>query len=67
MNKCVFDDEDKCRALKEKDCVGCRFYKTKERLREGREKAAIRVSQLEPEFQSYIRQKHYSGRSVFKG
>lgn len=28
MNKCVFEQyEDKCKALIEKNCDGCRFYK----------------------------------------
>ena len=67
MNKCVFDNEDSCRALKEKDCLGCSFFKTEEALKEGRNKAAIRASQLEPEFQLHTRHKYYGGRSIFKG
>lgn len=66
MSKCVFDNKDSCRALKEKDCLRCSFYKTEGELKEGRDKAAIRVAQLDPEFQNYIRFKHYGGRSIFK-
>lgn len=67
MNKCVFDEEDKCRALNEKDCDGCRFYKTKEELTEGREKAAERIAQLAPEHRDYIRRTYYGSKTTFKG
>lgn len=67
MSNCVFDNEDKCRALNEKDCIGCSFYKTKEQLIEGREKAEMRVSQLEPELRQHFIHKYYGGRSIFKG
>lgn len=66
MSNCVFDNENSCRVLNEKDCLGCSFFKTEEALKEGREKAAIRIAQLEPEFQAHIRHKHYGGRSIFK-
>lgn len=64
--KCAFDREEKCAVLKEKLCFGCSFYKTKEELKEGREKAAKKVSQLEPALQEHIRHKYYGGRRAFK-
>lgn len=67
---CAFYDEDRgeirCNALGEMKCLGCRFYKTKEELKEGREKAAKKVAQLEPELQEHIRHKYYGGRRAFK-
>ena len=63
---CAFDREEKCAALKEKICFGCSFYKTKEELMEGREKAAIRVSRLEPTYRRNIKDKYYDGRRAFK-
>lgn len=38
-NKCAFDLEDRCSALTEMRCKGCKFRKTKEELEEGRRKA----------------------------
>lgn len=68
MNKerCAFDGEDRCNALKEKVCFGCGFYKTKEELAEGRDKAAVKVAELEPELREHIRHKYYGGRRIFK-
>jgi hypothetical protein len=63
---CVFDREEECAALKDKFCLGCSFYKTKEELMEGRDKAAIRVSRLEPTHRRNIKDKYYDGRRAFK-
>lgn len=68
MNKerCAFDYGESCKALKDKVCLGCSFYKTQEELDEGRDKAAKRVSELEPVHRRNIGDKHYGGRRVFK-
>ena len=63
---CAFFDEDGCNALKEMKCFGCRFFKTKEELKEGREKAAMKVAQLEPAIREHISHKYYGGRRAFK-
>ena len=45
--KCAFDvGESTCSALTKKFCPGCRFFKTKEKLAEGRKKAMERVRRL---------------------
>ena len=62
MYNCVFDDGERCSALKEKCCEGCRFRKTEEELIEGREKAKERVETLPINFKMYILNKYYSKR-----
>lgn len=66
MEKCVFDMGDKCKAMTKKKCLCCHFQKTAEELEAGREKAAKKVSQLEPALQEYIRHKYYGGRRAFR-
>lgn len=62
-NKCAFDHGDKgCLCLNEKECEGCHFFKTCDELEGGREKAANRVSQLEPALKGHIRHKYYGDR-----
>ena len=39
MDKCFAESNGRCRALKIKDCNGCKFHKTKEEAEEGKEKA----------------------------
>lgn len=69
MNKerCAFDRGEDCGALKDKVCLGCSFFKTQEELDEGRDKAAIKVSQLEPKLRNHIRNKYYGGRRIYNG
>ena len=64
--RCAFDLDDRCKALKEKTCLGCTFYKTKKELDEGREKAAMVIENLPPKYRSDIRHKYYGGRRAFK-
>ena len=68
MNKerCAFDKGESCKALKEKTCLGCSFYKTQQALDEGRDKAAIAVSNLAPKLRNHIRGKYYGGSRLFK-
>lgn len=65
-NKCAFDRGLECAALKDKVCIGCSFFKTKEDLMEGREKAAMKVAEIEPTHRRNIREKYYGGRRAFK-
>lgn len=65
-NKCAFDCGDSCKAMKEKICIGCSFYKTQEELEDGRDKAAVAVANLEPKLKNHIRKKYYGGRRAFK-
>jgi hypothetical protein len=61
MIKCAFDREEKCSALKEKRCEGCRFFKSKEKLAEGREKAEQRIRTLPVRMRKHIFDKYYAG------
>lgn len=63
MIKCAFDvKEGECAVLNEKSCEKCRFFKSREKLLEGREKAEKRVKRLPKELQHYIYDKYYSKR-----
>lgn len=66
MSKCAFDDGVRCTALKEKECRGCSFYKTKEELQAGRDKAEALVSKLDLRTKNHIREKYYGGRRAFR-
>lgn len=60
-NKCVFErNEYSCSALNEKDCKGCRFFKTPEELKRGRDKADDRIASLPEEQQDRIKKKYRS-------
>lgn len=68
MDKCAFDlGKRKCSALTTKNCVGCKFCKSTEELREGREKATARLMTLDMVTLKHIKAKYYCGRSSFKG
>ena len=62
MTKCAFDIGPECAALAKKECVGCKFRKTKQELDEGREKADARIRALEPPLRHYLMRKYYGGR-----
>lgn len=62
MKDCAFIDGQNCRALKEKQCIGCRFCKTTEALNEGRKKAEERIRALPKHVQKEINRKYYSSR-----
>lgn len=62
-NKCAFDKDILCSALLEKSCALCPFYKTEEKLIEGRRKAITRINRLPLSIQSYIRRKYSARRS----
>lgn len=59
MKNCAFDLGDMCSALSTKQCVGCNFCKTKEELKEGRQKAAERLDYLPKKKQIHIARKYY--------
>lgn len=59
MENCYFDRGEKCSALTEKKCKGCRFRKTEEEFKHGRKKAMIRIRSLPSEQQLYILGKYY--------
>ena len=64
MIKCAFDRECGCAALKEKPCMigkPCAFFKSKERLEEGREKARKRIQSLPLKQRKHIFDKYYTG------
>ena len=58
MEKCVFDMGDKCKALNEKKCVGCRFRKTEEELNASREKAKERLESFPYAVKMHIKHKY---------
>ena len=63
MIKCAFDiEEGKCAVLSKKSCEKCSFFKSEEKLAEGREKAKQRIKTLPPRHQAYIYDKYYSKR-----
>lgn len=61
MNTCVFENETECNALREKNCEGCKFRKTKEELIAGREKAIEHINTLPTEQRNYILRTYYAG------
>lgn len=67
MDKCAFEKGKKCTALTTKKCNGCNFYKTKEQLKEGREKSTDRLMTLSMATLKKIKAKYYRGGSAFKG
>ena len=69
MTKCAFDRECECSALNVKLCEGCSFFKTKEELIAGREKAPKRVNDLPRGQRAHIYDKYYakSMRKLEKG
>lgn len=59
MERCVFENGRKCKALRERNCEKCSFRKTHEELVEGREKARERIENLPKEQHDAIMQKYY--------
>lgn len=64
-DKCAFDLGKRCHAMTTKKCDDCKFYKTKEQLKEGREKATDRLITLDRALLNDIKSKYYNGRSRF--
>ena len=60
MKKCAFDRDNTCTALTKKQCLGCKFRKTEEELREGRQKVAERLDSLPERQQIHIARKYYN-------
>lgn len=54
----AYGNSVKCFILEEKNCDGCKFYKTVSQLEAEREKAKKRISSLSPETQAYISDKY---------
>ena len=65
MDGCVFDMGEKCFALTEKKCKGCKFCKTKEELKNGRDQATARLMTFDREVLNKIKAKYYSGQKTF--
>lgn len=59
MEKCGFDRGCDCAALLEKRCDGCRFYKTKQQIVDGRFKAEQRLDSIPGGIRLY--KKYYCG------
>ena len=60
--KCAFDRDDFCSALTEKSCTHCPFFKSEERLKEGRRKADERIERLPLATRTHIFRKYNKGR-----
>lgn len=58
MSVCCFKLEKRCAVLKEMQCRGCSFRKTRAELLEGREKALDRLLSLPPEVRNPLIQKY---------
>ena len=54
MKECAFEKGNSCTALREKECKGCPFMKTKEELVEGRQRAMARIHALPNPKRYYI-------------
>ena len=65
MNSCVFDNENECNALTDKQCIGCPFRKTEEEFRTGRIKAANRIDNLPAPIRKRIIRKYYGSMRAF--
>ena len=61
MERCAFDLGEKCNAMAEKNCNGCKFRKTEQELKEGREKAVTRLMTLDRTFLNGVKRKYYYG------
>ena len=59
MNKCAFDNGDKCNAMTEKKCLGCKFRKTEEELKAGREKSLARLETFPLAWKMHIKRKYH--------
>lgn len=59
---CFAYSRNKCKALKEKKCEGCSFYKTVEQHHKGQRKAMERINLLDKEVQDYISKTYYNGK-----
>ena len=66
MTNCAFDCGNKCKALEEKQCKGCTFYKTTEELEKGRQKAEKRIRSLSTIIQTHVRRKYYTRTNPLK-
>ena len=58
-NQCVFYNGKTCKALKDKKCKGCRFFKTTIQHIESQERARKRIDSLPIEKQIHIKAKYY--------
>ena len=54
MRDCAFDEGKFCSALREKECIGCPFKKTRKELVEGRQRAMHRINSLPNPKKQYI-------------
>jgi hypothetical protein len=59
MKDCFAYKRNSCIALKEKQCEGCNFYKTKEQYLLDQEKALERIRGLDAKKQKHIFEKYY--------
>ena len=66
MNICVFENENACNALTEKQCKGCPFRKNEEEFRTGRRKATNRVNNLPDPIRKRIIRKYYRTIKAFR-
>ena len=62
MSICAFDKGEECKALKEKNCKGCPFFKTEEELERGRQKALARIRSLPKAVSRRLYRKYYQQR-----
>lgn len=60
--KCTFDVLDRCAVLSEKSCEKCSFFKSREKLLEGRLKAEKRIASLPDKKRQRIYDTYYSKR-----
>lgn len=57
---CVFDKGKRCSALTKKDCIGCKFRKTREEYEQGQKEARDRIEGLPYEEKLYIDRTYYN-------
>ena len=66
MFECAFDrGNDKCLALTEQDCMNCRFFKTKEEVKENRRLVKEHISKLPDDVKAKIIRTYYRKDGLF--
>jgi hypothetical protein len=62
MQDCFAYKNNRCIALKVKQCKGCSFYKTKEQCLIDQQKALERIRALDKDKRDYIIKTYYGGK-----
>lgn len=61
MEKCFAETGNYCKALKERQCEGCNFYRTRKEVEFSRDRAIKRIDSLPKTTRMYIYDKYFKG------